>query len=146
MRRPGFLSSMKGRSALYTTTDEIIKDMLKEAGTGSLLEYIRRKITEAGNRFPEDDDENTIDIIHAVLQTVCEEPENDEPVKKILEMIDYISDPRRYYIADALFALNTYLNYGYTAEDAKKIVKDIQKTVIGFIEEAERREKEMDGE
>ena len=130
---------------MYKTTDEIIKDMLKEAGTNSLLEYVRKKITEAGNRFPEEDDENTIDIIHAVLQTVCEEPENDEPINKILEMIDYISNPRRYYIADALFALNSYLNSGYTADEAKKVVKDIQSCVIFFMREAKRREEELIG-
>lgn len=124
----------------------IIQKMLQEAGAKTTLEYIRNKIRESGCRLLEEDDETMVDIIFSVMQTVCEAQRDDAAIDRISEMVDFISSPRRYYTADAIFALNTYLNYGYTAEDAKKIVKDIQKTVIGFIEEAERREKEPGNE
>lgn len=124
----------------------IIQEMLQEAGVKTTLGYIRNKIRESGCRLLEEDDETMVDIIFSVMQTVCEAPRDNAAIDKISEIIDFIASPRRYYFADALFALNTYLNYGYTSEDAKKMVKDIQKTVIGFIEEAERREKELEGE
>ena len=124
----------------------IIQEMLQEAGVKTTIEYIKNRIRESGCRLLEEDDETMVDIIFSVMQTVCEAPRDNAAIDRISEMVDFISSPRRYYVADALFALNTYLNYGYTSEDAKKIVKDIQKTVIGFIEEAERREKELEGE
>lgn len=124
----------------------IIQGMLQEAGAKTTIEYIRNRIRESGCRLLEEDDETMVDIIFSVMQTVCEAPRDDAAIDRISEMVDFIANPRRYYTADAIFALNAYLNYGYTAEDAKKIVKDIQNTVIGFIEEAERREKELGNE